>query len=448
MITIVEPKQHIDKLWGKQRIREDATYRMMRYVLRVDHDSKVLLYNVVTGQLVILDEAEAVTLDNLPMAYTTELSHLVTGHYLVPEDCDEHQLVVGIRKLLRMLEDTKKTVGITHYTILPTTACNARCYYCFEQGVRPETMTEQTAIDVVEFIQSHCGNQKVFIRWFGGEPTIAANRIDQICKGLRQLGVDFSSKITTNGYLFDDEMVAKACDLWNLESAMVSLDGTEERYNKVKAYVNTDENAYQRVLRNVGFLLTHGVRVSLRMNFDRDNYREFADLLLEAKKRYQEHTLLNVYVHQINDHYPNVDAGRIHGDEEWFGKKILELNRLSRDLGFLHKKPALPFLDYRWCIAARDDAITILPHGELVGCPEQIGPDQFKGTLKKGVTNTDLICSWKQFADYERCWDCVLFPGCVKIINCAGKDRCFYKLERLSQAKELIVRLVDSSIRE
>ena len=100
MKTIVEPKEHIDKLWGKQRIHEDAVYRQMRYVLRVDHNGKVLLHNVVTGRLVVLDQGETEALETLPAAYRPEMESLVTEHYLVPEDYDEHQQVVNLRNIL------------------------------------------------------------------------------------------------------------------------------------------------------------------------------------------------------------------------------------------------------------------------------------------------------------------------------------------------------------
>ena len=69
MKTIVKPKEHISNLWGKQRINETEEYRLMHYVLRVDHDGKVLLHNVVTGQLVELEQDEAEVLEKLPIAY-------------------------------------------------------------------------------------------------------------------------------------------------------------------------------------------------------------------------------------------------------------------------------------------------------------------------------------------------------------------------------------------
>ena len=448
MKTIVEPKERVDKLWGIQRTDTAATYRMMRYVLRIDHNGDVLLQNVITGQLVKLDQAEAELLEKLPATFTPEMEQLIEHQFIVPNDFDEHQRVVGIRSILRKLADKQEKPGINHITIFPTTACNARCYYCFEKGVKSETMTEQTANEVVEFLQKHCGGKKLFIRWFGGEPTVGANRISQICEGLHQRGISFSSKITTNGYLFDEEMVEKACSIWNLKFAMISVDGTKERYNSVKAYVNACDDPYERVMNNIGLLLAHGVHVNLRMNFDKQNYLEFKEILEEARDRFGDNSLLDVYVHQINGHYQNLDSSLVQGDEEWFNEKILELNKISRNMGLLHKEIELPRLEYKWCIAARDDSVTILPQGQLVSCPERMNPDQYKGDLKHGVNNQDLICFWKQFADYEKCHKCCLFPECVKILNCAGKDRCFYKLERLDQIKELVCNLADISADE
>ena len=217
MKTIVEPKEHIVKLWGKQRVHEKARYRLMHYVLRVDHGDTVLLHNVVTGQLIALTREESQLLEKLPTDYSSEVKQLINAHYLVPEDNDEHQQVNSLRTVLNRLDEAERYPGITTYTILTTTACNTRCYYCYEQGSRIVTMNEKTANDVVTFIKDHCGpEKKVFITWFGGEPTLASDRITQICLGLQQEGIQYQSKIVTNGYLFDDEMVADAKKIWNL----------------------------------------------------------------------------------------------------------------------------------------------------------------------------------------------------------------------------------------
>ena len=181
----------------------------MRYVIRVDQDNKVLLHNVVTGQLVELEQTETKMLDKLPMGFESVMEQLVADHYLVPVEYAEDEQVVKLRKILLSLTDAQRKPGIQKYTVLPTTACNARCYYCYEKGIVADTMTERVADDTVRFIVDQSKDQRIRIRWFGGEPTLAAKRIDQISDGLRRAGVDFSSTMISNGYLFDKEMVEK-----------------------------------------------------------------------------------------------------------------------------------------------------------------------------------------------------------------------------------------------
>ena len=165
MVTIVEPKAYVQKLWNKQEIKTGSSYRMMKYSLRVDLDKGSLLHNVVTGQLVLLSKDERQVLGNLPAKYSPVMDSLIEDHYLVPVDSDEHHHVQNLRWILRRLDDAQKEKHISHYTILPTTACNARCYYCFEQGQRTVTMTAKTAVDVIRFIASNCCN-----RWFSTKP--------------------------------------------------------------------------------------------------------------------------------------------------------------------------------------------------------------------------------------------------------------------------------------
>jgi len=427
MITIAEPKEHIDKLWGKQRVREDAVYRLMRYVLRVDHDGKVLLHNVVTGRLVVLDQGEAEVMEKLPTAYSPVIEQLVTEHYLVPEDYDEHQQVVNLRTILRKLDDAQQSSVITHYTILPTTACNARCYYCFEQGVKPFSMTEQTANEVIAFISNHCGSdKKAFITWFGGEPTLSADRIDQISLGLRSAGIEYDSTMVSNGYLFDQDMVNRAKDLWNLMSIQISVDGTENNYNRIKAYVHADDNPYQRVIRNIGLLIEKEIHVSLRMNFDLNNYTDFKDLLEEVKGRYHSNPNLQVCAYPIIGRYVNPEGHEQHGDDAWLSSMLAELNNLARDAQMVRRGGELPFLEFRGCSAGISSFVVIGPKGTLSRCLERFGDDQITGDVRNGITNHDLFLSWQRIADYEKCAACVYYPKCVKVLNCGAGDQCYH----------------------
>ncbi len=436
MRTIVEPKELIDKVWGKQRIRDGDTYRMMRYVLRVDHDGKRLLHNVVTGQLVVLEQAEADAVEKLPRKYDPVMEQLVAEHYLVPEDHDEHQQVVNLRSILWKMVDAHSSKDITYYTILPTTACNARCWYCFEKGIVPKTMTQETANDVIEFIRRNCGGKAVRIRWFGGEPTLAAERIDQISQGLLDCGIKYSSIVTSNGYLFDDAMVAKSKQLWNTTQVTISIDGMENTYNRVKAFSQKGDNPYKRMLNNVELLIDQGVDVAIRMNFDRENCDEFPHLVKEFQERFHGNSHLMVYAHQINCDMPLEEWLEM---EAWLNEKNEELHEIAKTYGNYRDRRRLPSLLYEMCEAGSSHYATIMPDGKLVCCPDSLSDDQVIGDVWRGIVNASLVAQWRQFADHERCRTCTLFPECGRLVNCVSKDRCSHKHVRLKGIKMKII---------
>ena len=427
MITIVEPKEHIEKLWGKQQILEGEVYRLMRYVLRVEYGKHVLLHNVVTGHLVILDPYEEKSLDYLPARYSNDMRQLVESHFLVPDQFDEHQQVVKMRHIMMMLDDAQRDNSFTTYTIIPTTACNARCYYCFEQGAEIVTMSKETADDAVKFITANCGTEKkAFILWFGGEPTVASHRIDQICKGLYENGVSFESDMISNGYLFDEDMVDRAKMIWNLKHVQLSVDGTEELYNKIKNYVDPGDDPYRRVMRNVGLLLKCGIRVGLRMNFDLNNHDEFKKLLKDVDGQYEDKSLLNVYAYPIIGEYADNEGKTLHGSKAWFDREYVQLNDLSRKMGLNHSKRDLPFLKHVGCGAFCKSAVTITAKGTLVRCSEKFEDAQMTGDVRQGVTRKDIVQSWRELADVQMCNECVFFPECIKLKHCSASENCYF----------------------
>lgn len=433
MKTVISGNKAISDLWGKQSIRKDSMYRLMTYIIRVDFSNVILLHNVVTGQLIALDKDESELVDNLPAMYTDLMHSLVTEHFLVPLEYDEHKQVVNMRVVLRKLNDVRKKKQIDRYTILPTTACNARCYYCFEKHVKPLTMTEKVAEDVIKFISRNCGPEKeISINWFGGEPTVAAERIDQICNGLRSLGISYKSDIVTNGYLLNESMITRAKTIWNLEQVQISLDGTEINYNKIKRYVNANSNPYQQVLKNIGHLLDEGIRVNLRMNFDIDTYQDFDALLTELKSRFNNNSLLMIFPTPILGAHKNQDGEIHHADDQWMDQKSAELVERARDVGLNKRGVRLPWLEFEGCSATNDSYVIIEPLGTLGRCLECVDISQSVGSIYEGVTNYEMAQSWKRIADYEKCQTCALYPKCVKVFNCSSGDRC-YKLDRMHQ---------------
>jgi radical SAM protein with 4Fe4S-binding SPASM domain len=196
------------------------------------------------------------------------------------------------------------------------------------------------------------------------------------------------------------------------------------------------------MMQNVGLMLKKGITVALRMNYDQDTYREFADLLQDVGKRYQKGASLFVYPHPIN-----LDAIDDEEREAWFDTKNVELNDLACDAGFFQRKiQELPSLSFKMCGAANDRWFVIRPDGKLICCGEQLGDDQVKGDLKNGVTNLALAQTWKQFADNEQCRVCSIFPCCAKMLYCRSRTRCNHKKEFMTRFMLKVNDLIDASI--
>ena len=119
---------------------------MMRYCVETFVDDGVLLFNLLTRELVLLSKQEH---DRM-----TELDYLWEHWFVVPEDANEKEYADLVKWVLSARQ--KKSGAITGYTIFPTTDCNARCFYCFELGRSRVPMSRETALKVVEYIKTHC----------------------------------------------------------------------------------------------------------------------------------------------------------------------------------------------------------------------------------------------------------------------------------------------------
>lgn len=202
---------------------------------------------------------------------------LLFGGYLVDERFDEIQHL----KMLNFMERFN-TSSIT-FTIMPTMECNFDCIYCYESKTGP-SMNEKTAKSVVNNI-SRMASQKrsVHVSWFGGEPLLKFDTIKFIneyvkdaCEGNK---TNFSSSMSTNGYLLDDEKARQFDDL-KIMSVQITLDGMPDYHNKYR-YLKGGGPTFEKIYTNMKHLLevTKNVSVNLRVNVGPDNYNSISSLM-------------------------------------------------------------------------------------------------------------------------------------------------------------------------
>ena len=360
MKTIIPTTPLIEQMIGRQKRADGQQYRLMTYVVQQPVDDGLLLYNTLTCSLVLLTPYEAADL--------TAQRELIGRWFLVPQEHDDRKLCRQVRQMAALLTPAPKVV--TTYTILPTTGCNARCFYCYEQGTKPVTMTAETASQVARYIVAHRGDEKITLRWFGGEPLVNAKVIDQICTELNGQGVPFRSEMTTNGYLFDADMVQRAKNLWQLQKVQITLDGTAQTYNRVKAYVYQGVNAFERVLENIGQLIAVGIRVLIRLNVDKHNIGEMAELAELLHQHFGSNEHLSVYSHELF-------GERTPEDNATLFAQRMQLEQQIAKHGILRIKELPKDIHLNQCMADNDGSLVIAPDGHLGKCEHFIDREFF-----------------------------------------------------------------------
>ena len=315
--------------------------------------------------------------------------------------------------------------GVIHYTIFTTTDCNARCFYCYEKGSKPITMSEDTALRTADFIARHCGGKEVELAWFGGEPLYNKTVIGIVCRRLRELGVAYRSTMTTNGYLMDAETVAEAKENWLLRGVQITLDGTEEVYNRIKAYVYSGVNAYRTVLNNIHLMLQSHINVKIRLNVDRHNADNLLLLADELNKEFPDKRGLCVYSNPIFGSC--VKHAAIYHEEH--RKEIYEKRHLLYERLKQYKVALRSNLDYglklNRCMADSDNSLTILPDGHIGKCEHYL-EGNFIGHIDTEECDEAMVQRFKsQFDELPQCAYCPDYPNCFRLNECEPAHLCF-----------------------
>lgn len=421
MLAVFQSISAIDRICGYQKFDPYEEYRPTTCCVRVQCDDGILLYHTLTGALYLLENEDELSQNR---------EEFVINRFLVPRSFDEKKYVSEVKKILSLLRP--RCDKVTSFTILTTTDCNARCYYCYELNSRRLTMDDTVASDTADYIKKVSAGDNVSITWFGGEPLYNSRAIDVITSRLHKLGVEFTSRIITNAYLFDVDTVHRAVENWHLKSAQITIDGTKERYQKTKAYIYHDNNAYERVLSNIDSLLENGIKVAVRLNMNRENADDLITLSDQLSERFAGRKGLTVYPILLKEFVGSVNA--FENDRE-ASERIMELRRLLLEKGFLHTTPLVREITFQRCMADNDACEVILPDGSIGKC-EHFSESEIIGSIYSDSRDSALIESWKEQVFDPFCDRCPLLPRCLELKKCAwSKGGCSERVRLLRTEK-------------
>lgn len=423
MQIIYQTVKPFDKLLKKQKVKSGQSYRPMYYVVEQPVDEGLLLYHTMTKAMLLLTPKEADVYKTNPVA----LTELVEEWFLVPESHDDRLLCRQIRDVARMLEENSD--AITSYTILTTTDCNARCFYCYERGRSRIPMSSETALETADYIISHCQGKKVLLQWLGGEPLFNKPVITLICKKLMDAGIEFSSTAASNGYLFDEYTVKEAKDLWKLNKVQITLDGTEKIYNRSKAYIYDNANAYRTVISNIHHLQKANIAINIRLNIDIHNADDLLELTEELHQEFGNSKGIEVYTHPL---FEGSNGSKAMGDNQsraFIFERMKEINARLSDYGFLKPAKLERVIRKYACQADNDHCITVMPSGHIGKC-EHYTENYFIGHIcNKTYDHLEIIEQFKELRqEIDTCATCALHPTCMVLKLCSPNKHCYEEM--------------------
>ena len=361
----------------------------------------VLIFNTFKCSSIVLNDEAYIRYENFDLL-DEEKTTLTDLGFIVDDKINEMELFLTKSRIA-----TSNSNNLV-YRIYTTLGCNAKCPYCYQSELQKQTMTPQIADMACDFILKQINNEKhLVLEWFGGEPLCNHKIITYITQKLtpelNKRQVTLSSKMVSNGYLFDKNLILTAKNLWNLKRVQITLDGLAEEYEKVKQFSNKDP--FYKVIKNIELLTENKINVAIRINYCEENLIEIFKLLEYLADKFKNNKYINIYGHAI---FGKVDDLNISDNTKLdikFFKKMQSLGiskELLENVGCNNSR----------CMAYSLKNALIYPDGTLYKCPQEVGNSNLSvGHVNSGINN-DLIYKWCSPYLPPKCTKCKFLPLC------------------------------------
>ena len=414
-------------------------YKESRYNHRGALDDKVFLYNLVTSSVALLGTGEYEQISKGEFSSPEVMEMAVENGFVVPYGEDELEKVLAIQ---RMNNFSTRFAG---FQILPTTACNARCFYCYEHSYKPEHMNQVTADSVPAFIEGYMDMvDDIHITWFGGEPLLELDRIASLSGELMRLaekhGIGYTSDMITNGSLADRAIVRKLVEQCGITQVQITLDGHGDEYLRRKAYLSEDVT-FDTVIETMDSFVEYGAQLLIRLNIDKDNLEDCLRLIPFLGERYSNLDSVMLYAAPL---YGTSDRSSFFAEEE-LNAAYREVFRAMIDAGFIQTLDGLPLnFNNATCSAQMINNFVITPTGDVFKCEHLLADESQKvGTVFDGILFNKAMTQWASPDIPEKCRECGFLPSCQA--GCFAAEALQFGLKRCPHIAYITDAIIDAA---
>ena len=399
----------MNKIIQSQQYNPIQQYKWLSYLyILKEEDNNYIIYNLWTGQIIVLTEKEYKTpSENIEKFF-------VNNWYKIPVETDDYSLYYLSMQELEKCYPRKRFNKINTCTLLTTTACNAQCHYCYQQGIQTQFMTKQVIDDLINFFIEDRVSPPLKLRWFGGEPLLNIEIIDYMCEQLNKNNITYQSIFLSNGYLIKN-LTKEDLIRWNVKTFQITIDGYGDVYNKIKKYKFKDDlDPFATIIKNIDFLLQNKIKVSIRMNLDYNNVNEQKQLVDFLKSKYAKSSYFSIYSSPL---YNLINFNSINNNKEDRKKIFQNYKQMIRYIG---KAKTLPRRIKRThCMADNGTSIVVAPNGFISTCEHHPYDGYYTKNIKDIPYNLQQINKWAEKTPFKKqCKTCFYKPQCYTLKNC------------------------------
>jgi uncharacterized protein len=264
------------------------------------------------------------------------------------------------------------------------------------------------------------------LSFFGGEPLLYFNKViknllisvSELCAAKN---VQFSSSMTTNGLLINQEML-DICKKYYLHGFQITLDGNKEQHDKVR-FLSEGRGSFDKIVSNIKLAARNRLSVTVRINCSavtminiNDIMHEFDDLLVEERQ------FLNFDLQKVWQETENVEASMTE-TRFLFKENGFFVNGISGNTGSILNS----------CYADKRYQATINYNGEVFKCTAR----DFKDNSGEGRLSSNGEIVWndkfeiRMNAKFKNkpCMECAILPLCAggcsqHALEANGQDYC------------------------
>ena len=377
-------------------------------IIKTDKNGEYILINLLNGLSDVLYERDLNLIkfwqrtDNIAFEnkYEKDLYDALVQRKYIMENKDEENKYKEFQLESLKKDYEKQKSNIKDLGIVLTYDCNFNCSYCFESSIdndKKELLTE----DMVDRIEALFPDIESILL-YGGEPLLEKN--EDIIKYIIEKHPNKEYRIITNGYNIDKYIdILKQIKIKWLQ---VTLDGNKEIHDKSRFLKDDGMGTFDKLMSNIGLAIKNKIRIKIRMNINKSNYRECMELRETLKERYPDNKLLIFElqpIFQLNDDIKNFLEPILYSVDEYSDNTIN--NTLINFQKSIVDGQAID-LKYYSC-SAETSARLIDSRGDIYSCLVSVGNrDARIGTYHPGFEYFEKSLINRNITTIEECRNC------------------------------------------